>query len=413
MLAGLGVVGRAILSAHLDARLDVQVTDSDQEALRSAVGSLSLDPLQWDVSEIPNNALDLPAITLTFKKDGDAGQVSNKLSAPPILIESIAEKLSIKQDFFRFAQSRLRDDWILCSNTSTLRIRDIASVLEHPQRFCGMHFFMPVAQRDAVEVIASTATAENESLQNEVLERCCQHIKSLGKTPLLVKDSPGFIVNRMLSPYLNEAMVLLSQGATDQQIEQAAIEYGMPMSPLELIDLIGTRTMFDAGRVYWQAFPSRIDPSPILPAMIKAKRAGKQSGVGFYEYQNQSKRRSGNLPPQTVEICNRYVRDRRAMDLSEVEMRLAATMWIEAALLLREGTVSDAGLIARAMSGGLGYRHPRGWFGYFDNIGSHPLREFLNQHAKYSKSLVAPRVLLECLAHHSPSETLVYSSSSK
>ncbi|TWU43789.1 Fatty acid oxidation complex subunit alpha [Novipirellula aureliae] len=420
MLVGVGVVGRAILSAHIESRLNVQVADLDPNAVQHAVDTLMLDPQDWEVSEITRNELDLPAITLIFKPCADEIPVSKVSSRgpvlpSPILIESIAEKLSLKQEFFRFAESRLCDDWIFCSNTSTLRIRDIASALDRPERFCGMHFFMPVSQRDAVEVIASTATAEGRAgePQNEVIRRCCQHVELLGKTPLQVCDSPGFIVNRMLSPYLNEAMLLLSQGATEQQIESAAIHYGMPMSPLELIDLIGTQTMFNAGRVYWQAFPSRIDPSPILPALIKAKRAGRQSRCGFYDYIGKAKQRSERLAPQTVEICNRYARGVRVIERAETEMRLAATMWIEAAMLLREGTVTDANLIARAMSGGLGYRHPNGWFDYFDGIGSGPLHEFLIRYAKYSKSLLAPKELLERLACRSPSETLRYSSTSK
>ena len=151
----------------------------------------------------------------------------------------------------------------------------------------------------------------------------------------MVGDGPGFIVNRLLSPYLNEAMLLLGRGVSADRIERAALEYGMPMSPLELIDWIGTRTMFDAGRVYWQSFPERINPSPMLSALIKNKRFGRACGIGLYDYDHGL--RSPQLSPVTLEYCERYRRGVMSIGDDEVMHLLSIPMWIEAAIAHRDG----------------------------------------------------------------------------
>ncbi len=251
ILVGAGVVGRAILQAHLDAGVSVRIADQDASVLRHAVASLSLDPAQWSVIDSEPIGESLPSIVIRSGDDPSP-------HARGIVIESIAEKLDAKQAFFRGAETWFDADAVLCSNTSTLRISQIADGVRCRDRLCGMHFFMPVDRRSAVELVRTEETTA------AAIDACEQHIRRIRKTPLSVKDSPGFIVNRLLSPYLNEAMLLLGRGITAEQLERAAIAYGMPMSPLELIDWIGTRTMFDAGRAFWQAFPRRFDPAPML-----------------------------------------------------------------------------------------------------------------------------------------------------
>lgn len=143
----------------------------------------------------------------------------------------------------------------------------------------------------------------------------------------------------------------------------------MPMSPFELIDLIGARTAFDAGRVYWQAFASRIDPTAILPAMIKAKRTGRAVGNGFFDYESPSASRPAELAPETLAIIERYSgRSRRWMPV-EITHRLAIPMLIEAAAVLSDGVVSTREAIELAMRGGLGFRGAGGFFAAFDSIG--------------------------------------------
>ncbi|TWU33331.1 3-hydroxyacyl-CoA dehydrogenase family protein [Novipirellula artificiosorum] len=393
VLVGLGVVGRAILQAHLDAGISVRVVDQDAASVDLALTRLRFDPDDWGLSERATIGSGLSSVTIRARRPSEE-DAAGKLA--PILIESVAERLAVKRDFFEMAESLLGDQWIFCTNTSTLRVTEIAKSLRQPQRVCGMHFFMPVGQRDAVEIVRADLTSE------DALRCGCRHVRRLGKTPLVVRDSPGFIVNRMLSPYLNEAMVLLSQGATAEQIEVAAIEFGMPLSPLELTDLIGSRTMFDAGRVYWQAFPSRIDPSPILPAMIKAGRGGRFAGGGFYDYVDDL--RSPTLSASAVEICSRYRRNVRRIEDREVLMRLSLAMWIESAILLADSVATSLDEIEAAMAGGLGFTRRGEWYRFFDEIGSQRISEFLATARSFSKSLVAPLGLVRSLDSRRPSE---------
>ncbi len=390
ILVGLGVVGRAILDAHLESGHCVTIVDLDPNAIDHTLHHIKLDPNSWSIKK--NNFGDFPSCDLV-SHDKRVGKL-----APRILVESIAERLDIKREFFKSVQSLLNYDDILCSNTSTLRIRDIAESLPASSRFLGMHFFMPVKERDAVEIIPTSDTHAS------VIQLVTEHVKSLNKFPIVVADSPGFVVNRMLSPYLNEAMVLLAQGARPEQIEDAALQFGMPLSPLELIDWIGARTMFDAGRVYWQSFPNRIDPSPIMPAMIKAGRQGRASGRGFYNYETQV--RSREMAPEAVQICERYQRKVRRFTDREVLMRLTIPMWIEAALLLKDRVTTDRGQIEIAMAGGLGYKKRGAWFDFFDSLGSKTLLGFMREAGPNSKSLVASLDLQNHLSATIPSKAM-------
>ena len=405
-LVGAGVVGRAILKSHVDAGVSLQIVDQDLAVLQAAVAELSLDPTQWNVSPGDPIGGALPAIVIRGSDDLQSHRRE-------IVIESIAEKLDVKRTFFQHAETWFDQDAILCSNTSTLRISQIADGLTCGSRLFGMHFFMPVDQRWAVELVRTEATMA------VAIDVCKEHIRRINKTPLLVRDSPGFIVNRLLSPYLNEAMLLLCRRVAAEQLERAALAYGMPMSPLELIDWIGTRTMFDAGRAFWQAFPSRFDPAPMLGALIKAKRMGRVSGAGFYDYVGG--KRSEHVAPITQQLSETYERNCVELSDEEVMLMLSIPMWIEAALAFREGVVTSADDFDLAMRGGLGYLGAGGegtgrrgtgregagsWLDYFDSIGSEPMLRFIQQHDAGSKSLRVPRELLDSLERYSPARAL-------
>ncbi len=389
ILVGTGVVGRAILQAHIDAAVAVAVADLDEAALKGAVDRLSLDRSQWQISDVKPSPLRLPTIEIVGPPTPG--------NLPTIVIESIAEKLEIKQSFFHQTEKRLGDA-ILCSNTSTLRIADCGRQLIRPRQLCGMHFFMPVYNRPAVELVHTPSTGA------DVIQACEDHVRRIGKTPIVVPDSPGFIVNRLLSPYLNEALLLLSRGVKAERLEQAARQYGMPMSPLELIDWIGTRTMFDAGRAIWQAFPNRFDPSPILGGLIKAKRLGRAAGAGIYDYRNGE--RSDRVAEVTEELGRRYQRNTAEFTDEEVMLLLAIPMWIEAALACREGTIASLQQIDLAMKGGLGYQSNVGWLEFFDQVGNAKMLSTIDRFAPTTKSLQAPAPLVEMLTQNTPTTAL-------
>jgi 3-hydroxyacyl-CoA dehydrogenase / enoyl-CoA hydratase / 3-hydroxybutyryl-CoA epimerase / enoyl-CoA isomerase len=183
------------------------------------------------------------------------------------------------------------------------------------------------------------------------------------------------------------------------------MRFGMPMSPLELIDLIGIRTAFDSGRVFWQSFPKRIDPAPILPGMIKAGRLGAEFGGGFFAPQA-SGQRGGNvgavsaeprpLHPDAIVVIERYQRGQRGWSEDEALLALALPMWIEAAEILVHGVVDSLNAIELGLRGGLGFRRPDGFFAFFDSQGADKLSAILDQFADQA-SLAAPEYLRDPL----------------
>ncbi len=375
VLVGAGVVGTTIAKAHLDRGIAVVLADQNDQSLRRAARELADHVDQWAIDASAPIGGVLPCVRFSLTERLSLSEVDTRASAQlsTLVIESIVERLDVKRAFFQQAEEWFGADAIFCSNTSTIQISSIAASLTYPERLCGMHFFMPVDRRPAVEVISSPSTCDNTTRAAQA------HVQRLGKQSLVVADSPGFVVNRMLAPYLGQAMTLLCAGIEADRIEAAAKAYGMPMSPLELIDWISTRTTFDAGRVYWQAFPSRIDPSPLIAALVKRGRGGRSSGGGFFDYEGGVK--SENLSPTVIQLAANYHRDLPKIDDETLIDLLAIPMWIEAQNILADRVVDDFSSIETAMSGGLGFQPHGHWQSYFDRLGHERIER---QTAKWS-----------------------------
>lgn len=383
MLVGAGVVGRAIALDHLLAGLPIWLVDRDVDAVAASCDWVLERSESTAESASPWGArVDLPMVFIrpnewlpSYESRADDSQTSQWL-----LIESIAERLEIKQAFFAEAETWFDRPPILTSNTSTLSIEKISQSMQRPERLVGLHFFMPVIDRHAVEIISGPAT------DSQVIDECCCHAQRLAKNPLLVRDGPGFVVNRILSPYLNLAMWLLCGGVDDEVIARAAAAYGMPMSPLELVDLIGPRTAFDGGRTVWQAFPHRMDPSPLLPALVKQKLTGVQSGRGFYYYDDEPQgggqfARDGQVSPdgrgltsEARELITRYAHEDFVVPFeanatvdSLVKDLFAAVIHWESVAIVRDG-IADGETIRIAMREGLAWRRSPDW----QNVESSP-----------------------------------------
>ena len=164
------------------------------------------------------------------------------------------------------------------SNTSTIPITQLADGLEQPDRFCGLHFFNPVRQMPLVEVIRGKKTSD------ATIATAVAYAKSLGKSPIVMNDGPGFLVNRLLLPYMNEAALLLCEGASIAEIERAAKSFGMPMGPITLYDVVGLDVAVHAGRTMLEAFPDRVVPAEILQRLVDHGRLGQKVGRGFFDY---------------------------------------------------------------------------------------------------------------------------------
>ncbi len=196
-----------------------------------------------------------------------------------IVIEAASEKLEIKRAIFADLDTKIDDTDILATNTSALSISDLAAQTKHPDRVIGLHFFNPVSRMKLIEVVVGKQTSDGTK------ERALAFARQIGKLPVVVRDSPGFLVNRVLFPYLLEAAALFEQGVPAAEIDAALVEWGMPMGPLRLIDEIGVDITVDIAATLGKSLGARGSTPAILQKMQEAKMLGRKTGSGFYKYE--------------------------------------------------------------------------------------------------------------------------------
>jgi 3-hydroxyacyl-CoA dehydrogenase/enoyl-CoA hydratase/3-hydroxybutyryl-CoA epimerase len=201
-----------------------------------------------------------------------------------VIIEAIFENLDAKLQLFADIERRAKPDAIVASNTSSLRLADIATAMQNPGRLVGIHFFNPVAMMPLVEVVSA---AETYAI---VAQRAAAFVRKLDKLPLPVRDAPGFLVNAVLAPYLHEAMRCVDEGMAAEVVDAAAVSFGMPMGPIELADTVGLDIAMAAGR---QLVAATGEAPKKLTELVAAVHLGKKSGRGFYLYQDGKAQKAG------------------------------------------------------------------------------------------------------------------------
>jgi 3-hydroxyacyl-CoA dehydrogenase / enoyl-CoA hydratase / 3-hydroxybutyryl-CoA epimerase len=215
-------------------------------------------------------------------KEGRSRIVASANAGPlrdvQIVIEAASEKFAIKEAIFRDLDSKIDDTDILATNTSALSISELATGTKHPQRVIGLHFFNPVSRMKLIEVVIGKQTSEDTKA------RALAFARQIGKLPVVVRDSPGFLVNRVLFPYLLDAAELFEQGVDAKKIDDALLEWGMPMGPLRLIDEIGIDITVDIAATLEKSLGARARTPAILKKMQETKMLGRKSGSGFYKY---------------------------------------------------------------------------------------------------------------------------------
>ena len=269
-----------------------------------------------------------------------------------LVIEAVVERMDVKRAVLREAEERVRESCILATNTSSLSVDEMAEALERPERFCGMHFFNPVHKMPLVEVVRGARTDDGTIATVHALTL------KLGKVPVVVKDGPGFLVNRILGPYLNEAAFLLADGASVEEVDRAARDFGMPMGPLRLIDEVGIDIARHAGETLHSAFGERMRPAPALATLGASERRGRKNGRGFYEYHD------GEAEDVDDTVYADLGLSPPATDAGpgerEIRTRLVLAMINEAARALDDRIVRHAGDVDVAMVMGTGFPPFRG-----------------------------------------------------
>jgi 3-hydroxyacyl-CoA dehydrogenase / enoyl-CoA hydratase / 3-hydroxybutyryl-CoA epimerase len=239
-----------------------------------------------------------------------------------VVIEAIFENIEAKRALYAELEPKLKPNAILATNTSSIKIETLCEKLRDPSRLVGIHFFNPVAQLQLVEIVHGAST------QPEVAQNALKFTRKLDKLPLPCKSAPGFVVNRILTPYVNEALFALEAGIPAAVIDRVGKDFGMPMGPIELTDVVGLDVSLHVGRVLAEAFQRRVPD--ILVKLVEQKKLGRKSGEGFYVW------RDGK--PVRVESPQFAVP-------ADLEDRLILPLLNEAVACLREGVVEDADLL--------------------------------------------------------------------
>jgi 3-hydroxyacyl-CoA dehydrogenase/enoyl-CoA hydratase/3-hydroxybutyryl-CoA epimerase/3-hydroxyacyl-CoA dehydrogenase/enoyl-CoA hydratase/3-hydroxybutyryl-CoA epimerase/enoyl-CoA isomerase len=269
-----------------------------------------------------------------------------------VVIEAIVENEDAKVKLYQEIEKILPPGAILASNTSTISITRMARSVSAPDRFAGMHFFNPVDRMQLVEVIRGEKTSDETVVTLVALAR------RISKTPIVVKDCPGFLVNRCLFPYLNEALVLFEEGVPPRTLDKVATGFGMPMGPITLEDVVGLDTSLYAGRVINTAFSDRAVPTRILDELVAAGRLGQKSGAGFYSYAKGSRGADDPALAGFLQKCRRP--GSGEMNTEAITDRLFLPMLTEASRVLMEGIVRDPGDVDMGLILGIGFPPFRG-----------------------------------------------------
>jgi len=377
-VVGAGVMGQGIAAANVKRNIPVALMDTDQAAIVRGV--------QGVLNEVAyNKQLKAPdvkrAVELAPLVNGTLSDV--ELSRADIIVEAIIEKRDAKQKLFARIEPLISDDAILCSNTSTIPITQLADGLDNPERFCGLHFFNPVRQMPLVEVIRGRRT------NDETIATAAAYARTLGKSPIVMNDGPGFLVNRLLLPYMNEAALLLCEGASIKEIEKAAKAFGMPMGPFTLYDVVGIDVAVHAGRTMAEAFPERVVLASIVDQLFKRGRIGQKAGKGFFDYGPAK----GGKPPrggdseevaQLIDACRTGPQHKFSQE--EITDRLFLPMLVEATRVLEDKIVTDVRDVDLGLILGIGFPPFRGGlFFWADQVGIAKIVEKLRQHSALGK----------------------------
>ena len=275
-VVGAGTMGRGIAQVCAASGFGVVMSDVSADAVAAGLASIEKQ-LARAVEKERMSAAEKDALLSRIETTTGI----ETMAGVDVCIEAATEKPDVKLDLFRALESVCREDAILASNTSSISLTKIAGACARPERVIGMHFFNPVPLMKLVEVIRALQTSD------ATFEAARALADRLGKTAVAVADSPGFVVNRMLVPMINEAVCALSEGLASAEEIDLAMQLGLshPIGPLRLADLIGIDVCLDVMDVMCRDFSdSKYRPCPLLRKMVDAGRLGRKSGRGFYEY---------------------------------------------------------------------------------------------------------------------------------
>jgi 3-hydroxyacyl-CoA dehydrogenase/enoyl-CoA hydratase/3-hydroxybutyryl-CoA epimerase len=304
-----------------------------------------------------------------------------------LVIEAAVEKLELKRKIFQRLDELASDKTILATNTSALPVSELAATTRKPERVIGLHFFNPVHRMQLVEIVVARQTSP------EVLQRALSFVQQIGKLPVIVKDSPGFLVNRILMPYLVEAGNLFDAGASVTELDEAMLDFGMPMGPMLLLDEVGVDVAMHVAQTLAANYSDRMKVPEMLNKMVQAGLLGRKAGRGFYLHAK------GKKPQPNLELSAKPGTQNSKLKTQDLQERMTLLMVNEAARCLEEEVVTDPADVDFAMIMGTGFAPFRGGpLRHADTLGAAKLVGAMDRLVQSGAGHFAPCVLLRSMA---------------
>ncbi len=316
-----------------------------------------------------------------------------------VVVEAVVENPKVKKAVLAETEAKVRPDTVLASNTSTIPISELASVLQRPENFCGMHFFNPVHRMPLVEVIRGEKTSDN------TIAKVVAWASKMGKTPIVVNDCPGFFVNRVLFPYFAGFSQLLRDGADFRKVDKVMEkQFGWPMGPAYLLDVVGIDTAHHAQAVMAAGFPQRMqkDYRDAIDALFDANRFGQKNGLGFWRYKDDSKGKPKKEEDAAVDSLLADVsQSKRDFSDEEIIARMMIPMVNEVVRCLEEGIIASPAEADMALVYGLGFPPFHGGaFRWLDTIGSAKYLDMAQQYQHLGPLYEVPAGLRDKARHN-------------
>ncbi len=369
VVIGAGSMGAGIAGTMARNECNVILRDTTDEALQRGMAHIrkSLEKLKY-LSETERSFI-INRIEATSRESSNIGNSQ-------FVIEAIFEEMEIKKKVLSDVAKLMPPDAIVATNTSSLSVNEIASAIQNPERVVGMHFFNPVEKMPLVEIIRAKSTSDKTIAVTAALAT------KLGKFPIVVSDVPGFLVNRILSPYLNEAAYLLQEGYRIKDIDKAATLFGMPMGPLRLLDEVGLDVAAHVSETMIKGYGSRMSTPPFAKMLVGTGRKGKKSGSGFYDFAD----KESTPTPKIRELLQIAQPEIQTPDMQTIADRLVLQLINEAVRCLDEGVAGAPGPEAASQIDlgtvmGIGFPPFRGGIlNYADSLGAEKILSQLKEY---------------------------------
>ncbi|MBI2606718.1 MAG: enoyl-CoA hydratase/isomerase family protein [Deltaproteobacteria bacterium] len=356
-LLGAGVMGGGIAQLLAHKGIPVRMKDIDLKGL--AIGTSAATRLFSDL--VKKRKMTRREADIRFALISPTTDYSG-FGRADLVIEAIVENMDVKKKVLQEVEPLLREGATIATNTSSLSVSGMASACAHPENVVGMHFFNPVHRMPLVEVIRAEKTSDRAVM------RIFELSKRLGKTPIVVRDGAGFLVNRLLMPYLNEASYIMSEGAPIEELDEAVLDFGLPMGPAHLLDEIGIDVAVKVAKILHEAFGVRAEPCKLNDRLVASKLYGKKTGQGFYVYD--SRGRKQNLNPEIYKTLGIKPSAPSKARKADWIPRMTYLMINEAALCLAEEIVMEPLDVDLGMIMGTGFPPFRGGLlRYADTVG--------------------------------------------